>query len=44
MSKDRFVNNTLSELQEANRNPIFGYEDSPILTLEEAVEKNNSTH
>jgi hypothetical protein len=39
MSKDRFVNNTLSELQEANRNPIFGYEDSPVLTLEEAVEK-----
>jgi hypothetical protein len=39
MSKDRFVNNTLSELQEANRNPIFGYEDSPILTLEEAVEQ-----
>ncbi|CAF0713235.1 unnamed protein product [Adineta steineri] len=28
-----------TELQEANRNPIFGYEDSPILTLEEAVEK-----
>jgi hypothetical protein len=39
MSKDRFVNNTLSELQEANRSPIFGYEDSPILTLEEAVQK-----
>ena len=39
MSKDRFVNNTLSELQEANRSPIFGYEDSPLLTLEEAVEK-----
>ncbi|CAF4227887.1 unnamed protein product, partial [Adineta steineri] len=39
MSENRFVNRTLSELQEANRNPIFGYEDSPILTLEEAVEK-----
>ncbi len=39
MTNDRFVNNTLSELQEANRSPIFGYEDSPILTLEEAVEK-----
>jgi hypothetical protein len=39
MAKDRFVNNTLSELEEANRNPIFGYEDLPVLTLEEAVEK-----
>jgi hypothetical protein len=39
MTKDRFVNNTLSELQEANRSPIFGYENSPLLTLEEAVEK-----
>jgi hypothetical protein len=39
MASDRFVNNTLSELEEANRSPIFGYEDSPLLTLEEAVEK-----
>ncbi|CAF3639385.1 unnamed protein product [Adineta steineri] len=39
MSENRFVNQTLSELQEANRSPIDGYEDSPILTLEEAVEK-----
>ena len=39
MPNDRFVNNTLSELQEANASPIFGYEDSPVLTLEEAVEK-----
>ncbi|CAF0722390.1 unnamed protein product [Adineta steineri] len=39
MSENRFVNHNLSELQEANRNPIFGYEDSPILTLEEAVEQ-----
>jgi hypothetical protein len=39
MANDRFVNNTLSELQEANSSPIFGYEDSPVLTLEEAVEK-----
>ena len=41
MSKDRFVNNNLSELKEANRSPIFGYEDSLTLTLEEAVEKIN---
>ncbi|CAF0983062.1 unnamed protein product [Adineta steineri] len=39
MSENRFVNHTLSELQEANHSPILGYEDSPILTLEEAVEK-----
>lgn len=39
MAKDRVVNNTFSELEEANHNPIFGYEDSPLLTLEEAVEK-----
>ncbi|CAF3904202.1 unnamed protein product [Adineta steineri] len=38
MSENRFVNRTLAELQEVNRNPIFGYEDSPILTLEESVE------
>ncbi|CAF1411085.1 unnamed protein product [Adineta steineri] len=38
MSENRFINQTLSELQEANRSPIFGYEDSLILTLEEAVE------
>lgn len=39
MANNRFVNDTFSELQEANRSPIFGYEDSPLLTLEEAVEK-----
>ncbi|CAF3949112.1 unnamed protein product, partial [Adineta steineri] len=39
MSQNRFVNHSLAELQEVNRNPIFGYEDSPILTLEESVEK-----
>ncbi|CAF4127882.1 unnamed protein product [Adineta steineri] len=39
MSQNRFVDHSLSELQEANRNPIFGYEESPILTLDEAVKK-----
>ncbi|CAF1006920.1 unnamed protein product [Adineta steineri] len=39
MSQNRFVHQTLLEHQEANRRPIDGYEDSPILTLEEAVEK-----
>ena len=36
---DRITSNTLKEFEDANRNPIFGYEDSPLLTLEEAVEK-----
>ena len=35
--RDRFINSTLSELQEANRRWIFGAEDPPVLTLEEAV-------
>jgi hypothetical protein len=38
MAKARFVSNTFSELDDANHNPIFGYEDSPLLTLEKAVE------
>jgi hypothetical protein len=39
MANNRFVNKTLSELQETNRSSIFDYEDAPVLTLEEAVEK-----
>jgi hypothetical protein len=39
MTNNRFVNYTFSELEEVNRSPIFGYEDLPLLTLEEAVEK-----
>ena len=39
MTTNRCVTNTFQELEEANHNPIFGYEDSPLLTLEEAVEK-----
>ena len=39
MAKDRFINNTFSEFEEANDNPIFGYEESPLLSLEKAVEK-----
>jgi hypothetical protein len=38
MAQHRFVNKTLLEFEEANRNPIFDYDDSPLLTLEEAVE------
>ena len=39
MAHDRFVNSALSELQEANRSPIYGYQHLPVLTLEEAIEK-----
>jgi hypothetical protein len=39
MACDRFIKNTLSELQEANRSPIYGYQHLPLLTLEEATEK-----
>ncbi len=38
MTNHRFVSNTLSELKEVNQSSILGYEDSPVLTLEEAVE------
>jgi hypothetical protein len=38
MAHNRFVNKALSELQEANRSPIYGYQDLPILTLEETIE------
>lgn len=37
--RDRFVNNFLSELYEVNRSPIYGYQDLPILKLEQATEK-----
>lgn len=36
---NRFISNTLSNLQEVNQNPIFDYDGLPVLTLEEAVEK-----
>jgi hypothetical protein len=38
MARDRFINSTLSELQEANCSPIYGYQHLPLLTLEEATE------
>jgi hypothetical protein len=38
MAHNRFVNSALSELQEANRSPIDGYQYLPLLTLEEATE------
>jgi hypothetical protein len=39
MENDHFVNNTLSELQKANRNPISDYKELLVLTLEDAVER-----
>ena len=39
MENNRFVSSTLSELQDINRNPISGYENLPVPTLEEAAEK-----
>jgi hypothetical protein len=35
----RFINNVFSELDEANRSPIYGYQDLPLLPLEQATEK-----
>jgi hypothetical protein len=34
----RYVNNTSSEFEKVNRNPIFDYEDLPLQSLEEALE------
>jgi hypothetical protein len=36
---NRFINNSLPTLQQANHHTIFDYEDLPLLPLEEAVEK-----
>jgi hypothetical protein len=38
MMHSRFVNNDLSELQDANCSPIDGYQHLPVLTIEEATE------
>ncbi len=39
MAQKHFLSNTISELQEVNRNPIDGYQDLPVPTLEEAIQK-----
>jgi hypothetical protein len=36
---DRFVNKTISELQQANDSPIDGYKNQDIMKLENAIEK-----
>ena len=43
MTDSRYVDNNFSELQKANQSPIFGYEELPLLTLEEAVTKLSSS-
>ena len=37
--RDRFINNVISELDEANRSPIYGYQDLPLLPLEGTMKK-----
>jgi hypothetical protein len=37
MTNDRYVNKNFSELQEVNGTPILGYENSSLLSLEEAL-------
>ncbi|CAF0994686.1 unnamed protein product [Adineta steineri] len=36
--RDRFINNAISELEDANRSPIDGYQDLPLMPLEQATE------
>ena len=36
--RNRFLNDNLLELHEANRNPISGYRDLPLISLEQAVQ------
>jgi hypothetical protein len=38
MEHERFIDSDFSELEEANSSPIHGYQDLPVLTLEEATE------
>ena len=35
---DRFVDSAVSELQNANRSPIYGFQHFPLVSLESAVE------
>ena len=39
IKRERFINNALSEFDEANRSPIYGYQHLPLLSLEKATEK-----
>ncbi|CAM4811676.1 unnamed protein product [Rotaria magnacalcarata] len=37
VKSNRFLNDDIAEFQNANRNPIYGYQDLPIMTLEKAT-------
>ena len=39
MATNHFTSNNVQEFQKVNHNSISGYEDSPLLTLEQSVEK-----
>ena len=39
MARNRFTNTITSNSQEVNDSPIYGYQQLPIVTLEEAIEK-----
>ncbi|CAF3423102.1 unnamed protein product [Rotaria sp. Silwood1] len=39
VENNRFVSGDVSELQQVNRSPIYGYQHLPIMTLEQAVKE-----
>jgi hypothetical protein len=39
MRSNRYVNKTIAELEQVNHSPIDGYQDLPLMRLEEAVER-----
>ncbi|CAF1510642.1 unnamed protein product, partial [Rotaria sp. Silwood1] len=36
---NRFVSDDVSEFQQANRSPIYGYQHLPVMTLEQTVQE-----
>ncbi|UJR18546.1 hypothetical protein I4U23_005453 [Adineta vaga] len=39
MENNHFINNTFEELDDANRNPIIGYENLSAMTLEDSIKE-----
>jgi hypothetical protein len=39
MRSERYVDEDVSEIQQANKNPMRGYENLPVMTLEKAAER-----
>lgn len=39
MMISRYIDNKLTDLENANRNPIYGYQELPLLSLEDALAK-----